>query len=238
MAQADTIVPDGVQGYDRYAYANNNPILYNDPTGHCAWCGGEIDIPGVIVNAFFPNADRATKQALGLVVSWATETGPEHRTFGPEVPLTQEIMHASGVNQFKEEWASTGYSSSYSAKTTIDNRAGPLLPRLVEGAGILIKAHFIDLSLSAMGYASSYPTGSRNAVNGTIGSLDVISVSRVSDNYYRYDAYNEMGLSSGTRIPGTQTSILHNRDRQEWGPGGTIEQDFVWYERVRPGTPR
>jgi hypothetical protein len=39
FAQADSVVPDGVQGYDRYAYANNNPILYNDPTGHVS-CGG------------------------------------------------------------------------------------------------------------------------------------------------------------------------------------------------------
>jgi len=34
FAQADTIVPGGVQGMDRYAYANNSPINYTDPTGH------------------------------------------------------------------------------------------------------------------------------------------------------------------------------------------------------------
>ncbi len=34
MAQADTVVPAGVQGYDRYAYTNNNPIAYTDPSGH------------------------------------------------------------------------------------------------------------------------------------------------------------------------------------------------------------
>jgi RHS repeat-associated protein len=34
MAQADTIVPAGVQGYDRYAYVQNNPLRYTDPTGH------------------------------------------------------------------------------------------------------------------------------------------------------------------------------------------------------------
>jgi RHS repeat-associated protein len=34
FAQADTIVPAGVQGLDRYAYVGNNPINYNDPSGH------------------------------------------------------------------------------------------------------------------------------------------------------------------------------------------------------------
>ena len=37
FAQADTVVPDGVQGWDRYAYTNNNPVTYNDPSGHCIW---------------------------------------------------------------------------------------------------------------------------------------------------------------------------------------------------------
>jgi RHS repeat-associated protein len=37
FAQADTIIPSsqGVQAWDRYAYSNNNPILYTDPSGHC-----------------------------------------------------------------------------------------------------------------------------------------------------------------------------------------------------------
>ncbi len=34
FAQADTIVPGGVQGLDRYAYVGNSPVLYVDPSGH------------------------------------------------------------------------------------------------------------------------------------------------------------------------------------------------------------
>ena len=39
FTQPDTIVPlasQGTQAWDRYAYANNNPVRYNDPTGHMA----------------------------------------------------------------------------------------------------------------------------------------------------------------------------------------------------------
>ncbi|MGI6249871.1 MAG: RHS repeat-associated core domain-containing protein [Anaerolineaceae bacterium] len=34
--QADTIVPtvQGTQGFDRYAYVNNSPMRYTDPSGH------------------------------------------------------------------------------------------------------------------------------------------------------------------------------------------------------------
>jgi hypothetical protein len=37
--QADTVVPGGVQGLDRYAYSYNNPVKYIDPSGHkaCHW---------------------------------------------------------------------------------------------------------------------------------------------------------------------------------------------------------
>jgi RHS repeat-associated protein len=35
----DSITPGGPQGLNRYAYVNNNPIRYNDPTGHCVGAG-------------------------------------------------------------------------------------------------------------------------------------------------------------------------------------------------------
>ncbi|MBI5934677.1 MAG: RHS repeat-associated core domain-containing protein [Chloroflexi bacterium] len=45
MIQADTIVPGGAQGLDRYAYSNNSPVTYIDPSGHlpgknCLGCRG------------------------------------------------------------------------------------------------------------------------------------------------------------------------------------------------------
>ena len=41
FVQSDTIVPGAgsIQSYDRYAYVNNNPIRYTDPSGHGLDCG-------------------------------------------------------------------------------------------------------------------------------------------------------------------------------------------------------
>jgi hypothetical protein len=35
--QPDSIVPDGTQGLNRFSYVRNNPVNFNDPTGHKPW---------------------------------------------------------------------------------------------------------------------------------------------------------------------------------------------------------
>ena len=45
FAQADTIVPGGVQGLDRYAYVRNSPLIFTDPTGNKEYCGDDPQCP-------------------------------------------------------------------------------------------------------------------------------------------------------------------------------------------------
>jgi len=59
FAQADSLVPAGVQGYDRYAYVNNNPINYVDPSGHKActddgYCGNLNNYNGGLPYTYTP----------------------------------------------------------------------------------------------------------------------------------------------------------------------------------------
>ena len=63
FAQADSIVPGGVQGLDRYAYVNNNPMRYTDPTGHAmekALYAGDADFTGSqLYGLHFENGGKA-----------------------------------------------------------------------------------------------------------------------------------------------------------------------------------
>jgi RHS repeat-associated protein len=62
--QVDTVVPGAgdSQAWDRYAYALNNPLRYNDPTGHCIG-------PLAIVCVALINAAPAIIEAVGYAVT-------------------------------------------------------------------------------------------------------------------------------------------------------------------------
>ncbi|MEK6751810.1 MAG: RHS repeat-associated core domain-containing protein [Chloroflexota bacterium] len=51
FTSADTIVPGGVQGYDRYAYVNNSPLNFVDPSGHEPKYGCYASTNGTCTNA-------------------------------------------------------------------------------------------------------------------------------------------------------------------------------------------
>jgi RHS repeat-associated protein len=228
FAQADTIVPPGVQGYDRYAYVGNNPILYDDPSGHCGWCGGEIDFGLSLASQFFPRASQASKQAFGLVVSWFFQTGKEKREFGPTEPITQEVMKQSGVDDFHEEWASEGYPDGFTTPTYIDQRDElPPIPGFINWGVTLVQSHGIDLPLALLG------DDDHSAIPGTIGSLDEITANYTEDGRVQITVHNTMGRASGLRI--FTWTPLENVDRSLALFGGTTKQEFYWYEDLPRG---
>ena len=77
-----------------------------------------------------------------------------------------------------------------------------------------------------------------SAIPGTIGSLDEITATYTEDGQVKIEVHNTMGWASGTRV--STWSLIQNRDRSEFGPGGTTEQYFYWYEEIpkKIGGPR
>jgi RHS repeat-associated protein len=79
FAQADTIIPPGVQGLDRYAYANNSPLVYTDPNGHCpvwgvllmgtVWCGEQAGGLGIMRSILWAG-DTRVAAALSVQSQW------------------------------------------------------------------------------------------------------------------------------------------------------------------------
>jgi hypothetical protein len=81
FVQADIIVPtstQGTQAWDRYAYVNNNPVRYNDPSGHCPLCltaviGGAIG--GIVGAAGYTVYVAATGHEWNASHFWAATGG-------------------------------------------------------------------------------------------------------------------------------------------------------------------
>jgi hypothetical protein len=116
---------------------------------------------------------------------------------------------------------------------TIDSRTGgSTFESVLAGVGIYVEAHFIELPLSTFGLGSNTPGGPINPVDGTIGSLDDVSVMDAGNGMVKFEVYNSMDTASLTRIPGSNNTVLRALGRNEtpFGFGGQYAQTFSWTE--------
>lgn len=185
---------------------------------------------------------------------WFFEMGPAVRTFGPEYAITQDIMHDPGIAAFRRAWAEAGYPVPWEWRHSADVRTGGWLPvRVVQGGLIYAREHLVELPsstvLGVLGLGPNDPRSPIDPVGGIIGSLDKIYVwPSEQEGWVRIEVVNVMNWRSGTRIPGTDFTLIDlivPPDREitrdwapDWAPwlpipGGAIEQHF-WWEEPRP----
>lgn len=94
---ADTVVPEAVQGvqaWDRYAYTNNNPVRYTDPTGHCV---GPLLAVCIAVGTFIAdNAAIITSiTVLGAVTSFIGPSNPDPVLINNPVASQQALENSA-----------------------------------------------------------------------------------------------------------------------------------------------
>jgi hypothetical protein len=74
------LVPTNSLAFDRYSYANNNPVRYTDPSGHCIWDLCILEITGV-------SFGLVELGGIALAVGLATPQGREAATLAIEDAL-------------------------------------------------------------------------------------------------------------------------------------------------------
>ncbi len=215
----------------------------------------------------------SVRQAWSLVYEWFFEQGPSVRVLGPQDPLTRDIMHDPGVQAFRAAWAAAGYPVPWAWSHRADEREGGWTPlRMARGLLVYGREHLVELPLSTglgllapepegllgrvlwglgvdLEYLLRDPRSPIDPVGGIIGSLDTIRVREAEqEGWVRIEVINVMDWRSGTRIPGTEFSLVDlfvpnevelTRDwTPSWAPGlpvpgGAITQIFYW-EEPRP----
>jgi hypothetical protein len=172
---------------------------------------------------------------MGIVFNcWFLEGCGPQVYFGPYSAMTQEVQIDPQIETVRRGWANAGYPRNYATSTSIDNRNinTSLGRRLISGGEAFAKEH------GALGpvYLSGGFVGDRSAATGDLdgtgilGSFDRVSIYDAGNGRVLFEVMNRTGWASGTRIPGTDVSLIQDRAQSQWGPGGTFTQIYYWWE--------
>ena len=211
FAQADTIVPGGVQGYDRYAYVNNSPMRYTDPSGHSVECSGGLG--GCVYSKTSPGLngrkERGDEDDTSTCIVCFTGNGKKNTSTDLEEsgPITGLILQLPGST---EDWSNlaTGLdvlawlTDIYAASAvTYAGFAGAALPAplvtaglpevpLVTGlAGMAIAELYVQPVLFTGNALASFSMGA------TIISDTKAGNTRIEDSKYSISVLNSMALT-------------------------------------------
>ena len=191
FAQADSIVPGGVQGYDRYAYVNNNPVRYTDPSGHCIIC---------FAVSFFASLIRPA-------ISTALGNRPDMEGIALTMMFTDTkdnaVVAAGLAVQSEYPWALVGGSGTGLAQATSDETGdgNPYLPSVAEK--VMEKR-----ITSAIGACTKCQGGVDNLIVAAIAQngydLDFKSLPVTENKTIDWNAFFESNVGSSTSDPFAQ----------------------------------
>jgi RHS repeat-associated protein len=198
--QPDSIVPlasQGVQAWDRYAYVNNNPVRYNDPTGHtpapCNFYGTCPDADGIAVaNLYMSPHTRSgalitdevhTYTAVGIAVQseWPDIVKDEYSGEGPAQVSDAQMNEALGdkVKHRNNGYGlgmpgqnqNNGYVASVAMRTELDQALKPCHDVCTNTDKFIIAA----LAQNGPGFTKAEMTAILNPENGFLNNDGTIS---------------------------------------------------------------
>ncbi|MCC6271069.1 MAG: hypothetical protein IT190_07315 [Microbacteriaceae bacterium] len=127
FTQADSIVPGGVQGLDRYAYVRNNPLRYVDPSGHEPKGAGSCydSISGVCVGTkiFVEDWKNIISKEFGVTLD---DRGAEHPYF---------------TNSSGRAWDARNAQLAYLGLSQMNSALGGKLKSIIGSATFTLNSH-------------------------------------------------------------------------------------------------
>ncbi|RMD62918.1 RHS repeat-associated core domain-containing protein, partial [Candidatus Parcubacteria bacterium] len=88
--QPDTIVPEPAnpQALNRYAYVNNNPVRYTDPSGHCL----EAGLSPIPCEPLLQEGVELVQQAEALTVQYGPQVAQFLQAYGEKLPAAMDRL--------------------------------------------------------------------------------------------------------------------------------------------------
>ncbi len=200
---ADSIIPSAVLvGLNRYAYGNNNPLLFVDPTGHWSWSriqwaglfqalGGAVEVyigVSVAVGACAATVGAGCAAGVAMILL-GTDTfmaGIGTMQSGqPTMPLLQQGATWVGDDVFgmdPESAAGFGFAFNFATHAVVGGVAGGYAAGTGSGAGGVSVAGDGTLAIVAMelGVTEAQLLGTVGGVVGASG-LPAAMMGRISD---------------------------------------------------------
>jgi hypothetical protein len=219
----------GVQAWDRYAYVNNDPVKYIDPSGHCLpnQCGYIVDgTDGWVSPSDDETNDSSSPFEVGL--EWFTGKGSDEHVFvdgDPFTKLLQQHEHIQDVRDLISQRLSKGDYKTYEQNYDLGGLQG--IPKyIIDYSTLATFGKTGNLAVTFLGsyelhyYVTEVDTQNRNAE-------------------ITFYVYNESTLASATHPPVvgyTQfweeyiTPIINWLSNE--GPMSRVTQTFLWTETI------